>query len=479
MARSMRVAVALSATIAVAGSEARAAAPIAVRSAVVDARTRCEKPAVVTNSPLLVPAPFPLIDANRPLPICRLAQRRTIDVPLGSDARAGRYDPRPRCGNYNPATKCFPSAFRNGNARILRQTFAPVAGDPLIPVRDSFGAIGDSPRSSPPFAYIEQGPYPGCFNVYDALRRLRGSTDPQSGTTPCNPANAGRNNATIEFQGRGCMVTRNVERRHVVVGLVQTPGVEAAINTGLRGFVPLTAVPVAPGVDRRGGVAPRGTPSVPGGLSATELAALQLAYPGCGRKGSPRTSPLTADQLAPAGTALHAADNVALFRGPAGWPNPSFPYPDQYLNATTLAAGCRAQSADVRVPGCTGFYANYQGPCFASDVAAVAISTTGVSGSNTTRSDNPGNVRSGGVARAYVRRDRGAGSFVAFDRMLHPDNNVPDAQGAVVTWVFGNFNPLAGATNAASGATGGNREQGIWGWTPIRRPATAVESYTC
>ena len=478
MARSTTVA--LCAVIATAAGDARAAAaPIAARSAVVDARTRCEKPAVITNSPLLVPAPFPLVDANRPLPICRLAQLRTIDVPLGSDARRGRYDPRPRCGNYNPATKCFPSAFRNGNARILRQMFAPVAGDPLIPVRDSFGAIGNSPRSSPPFAYIEQGPYPGCFNVYDALRRLRGSTDPRSATTPCDPANAGRNLATIEFQGRGCMVSRNVERRHVVVGLVQTPAVEAAINTGLRGFVPLTAVPVAPGVDRRRGVAPRGTASVRGGLSGADLAALQLAYPGCGRKGSPRFAPLTPNQLEPAGTAVRTADNVALFRGRTGWPNPSFPYPDQYLNATTLAAGCRAQSAAAQVPGCTGFYANYQGPCYATDVAAVAVSTTGVSGSNTTRRENPGNVRSGGVARGYVRRDRGPGSFVPFDRMLHPDNNVPDAQGAVVTWVFGNFNPLAGATNAASGAKGDKREQGIWGWTPIRRPAAAVENYTC
>lgn len=473
MTRSLRATAALlvaaAATAAVAG-EARA---------VVDKRTGCQKPAVITNSPLLVPAPFPLIDANRPLPICRLAQRRTIDVPLSSGVSGSRYDPRPRCGNYDPATRCFPSAFRNGNARILRQAFAPVAGDPLIPVRDSFGAIGDSPRSSPPFAYIEQGPYPGCFNIYDALRRLRGSTDPRTGTTPCDPANAGRNLATIEFQGRGCMVTRNVERRHVVAGLVQTPAVEAALNTGLRGFVPLTAVPVAPGVDRRRGVAPRGTASVRGGLGAAELAALQLAYPGCGRKGSPRSAPLTPNQLEPAGTAVRTADNVSLFRGPAGWPNASFPYPDQYLNATTLAAGCRSQSADVQVAGCTGFYANYQGPCYTPDVAAVAVSSTGVSGSNTTRRDNPGNVRSGGVARAYVRRDRGPGSFAPFDRMLHADNNVPDAQGAVVTWVFGNFNPQAGATNAASGAKGDNREQGIWGWTPIRRPAAAVENYTC
>ena len=473
-----RVILALATVLAAAPDVAGAAGPLDARVAVVDQRTRCEKPAVITNPPLLVPAPFPLIDANRPLPICRLAQRRTIDVPLGGGA-AGRYDPRPRCGNYDAAKRCFPSAFRNGNARILRQAFAPIAGDPLIGVRDSFGAIGDSPRASVSFAYVEQGPYPGCFNLYDAARRLRGSTDPRTGTAPCDPANAGRNLATIEFQGRGCMVTRNVERRYVIAGLVQTPAVEAAINTGLRGFIPLTAVPVAPGVDRRKGVAPRGTPAVASGLSGAELAMLQLAYPGCGRKGRPRMPPLPADQLSPADTDLHVADNVAFLRGPSGWPSPSFPYPDQYLNATTLATGCRAQSADVRVAGCTGFYANYQGPCFAPDVSAVALSTTGVSGSNTTRSDNPGNVRAGGVARAYVRRDRGAGSFVAFDRMLHPDNNVPDAQGAVVTWVFGNFNPLASGTNAASGAAGDNREQGIWGWTPIRRPRVAVGNYTC
>ena len=452
------------------------------RSALVDKRTRCEKPAIVAGPPRLVPPRFPLIDASRPNPICRLAQRRTIDVPLGSVSGRTGFDPRPACGNYDAIKRCFPSAFRNGNARVLRRSFAPpvVAGDRLIAVRDSFGAVGDSPRSSPPFAYIEQGPYAGCFNLYDAARRLRGSTDPRTSRLPCDPANAGRSLATIEFQGRGCMVTRNVERRYVIAGLVQTAGQDAALNTGLRGFVPLTAVPVAPGVDRRKGVAPRGTAAVAGGLNGAELRALQDAYPGCGRKGQPRMTPLPADQLQPADGDLHAADNVALQPdGSQAWPSPSFPFADQYLNATTLAGGCRTQSQAAPVAGCTGFYANYQGPCYAPDVAAVALSTTYVSGANTSRSDNPGNVRAGGIARAYVRRDRGPGSFVAFDRMLYADNNAPDAQGPVVIWAFGNFNPNAAGTNAASRAVGDNKEQGIWGWTPIRRPRAAVGTYTC
>jgi hypothetical protein len=280
------------------------------------------------------------------------------------------------------------------------------------------------------------------------------------------------------------MVTRDVERRYVLAGLVQTQGQEAALNTGLRGFVPLYAVPVAPGVDRLKGIVPQDTRNVPGGLTNADFRALQDAYPGCGRKARAGMAALQASQLAPADSDLQAADSVALqpaalAQGFPGWPSSSFPYPDQYLNTTTLRNGCKSHSAATPFAGCTGFYANYQGPCYAADVAAVALSTTYVSGTNTTRSDNPGNVRSGGVARAYVRRDRGPGSFVAFDKMLYADNNVPDAQGGVVTWVFGNFNPLAGITNAASGAVGANREQGIWGWTPIRRPRVAVGHYTC
>jgi hypothetical protein len=299
----------------------------------------------------------------------------------------------------------------------------------------------------------------------------------------CDATNAARPLVTIEFQGRGCMVTRNAERRNVIAGLVQTPGQPAALNTGLRGFVPLDFVPVAPRIDRSKGVIPD-TPATPGGLSGAEFRAMQDAYPGCGRKGTPRMKALAPAQSAPADSDLHAADDVALAperlpNGAPHWPSASFPYPDQYLNATTLANGCRAQSDATQVAGCTGFYANYQGPCYAPDVAAVAVSTTYVSGTNTTRSDNPGNVRAGGVARSYVRRDRGPGSFVAFDRMLYADNNVPDAQGGVVTWVFGNFNPLAAGTNARSGAEGGDREQGIWGWTAIRRPRAPVGTYTC
>ncbi len=456
------------------------------RGAVVDRATRCEKPAVLANPPRLVPPRFPLRDVNRPNPICRLAQRRTIDVPLSGVARGGRFDPRPPCGNYDPVKRCFPSAFRNGNARVLRERFAPpfIPSDPLIGLYDSFGGSGDSPRSRPPIAYVEQGPYPGCFNIYDFNRTLRGSTDPLTATARCDPANAGRSLATIEFQGRGCMVTRNVERRFVIAGLVQSPGREAALYTGLRGFVPLSAVPVAPGTDRLTGVVPQDTPSVPGGLTGTEFRMLQEAYTGCGRKARPGMAPLAADQRAPADDQLHVADNAAVtaFRqadGSPGWPSSAFPVPDQYLNATTLRSGCRTQSATTPVAGCTGFYANYQGPCYAPGVAGVALSTTYVSATGTTAADNPGNVRSGGVVRAYVRRDAGPGSFQPVDRMLYADNNVPDAQGAVVTWVFGNFNPRAGETNAATAAFGANREQGIWGWTAIRTPRAAVGNHTC
>jgi hypothetical protein len=48
-----------------------------------------------------------------------------------------------------------------------------------------------------------------------------------------------------------------------------------------------------------------------------------------------------------------------------------------------------------------------------------------------------------------------------------------------VTWVFGDFNPQAALTNARSGATGDNREQGVWGWTAMRRPRAPAGTYTC
>ena len=467
---------------AVAGLPAPSSASGLVLGAPVDARTQCAKPTLSVLPPQLRPPPFPFVDETRANPICRLAQWGTIDVPLGSGTAGQPYDPQPACGNYDPSTACFPTAYRNGNARVLRSAFAPSppGSSPLIPVADSFGAPGDSPRSTAPFAYVEQGSYPGCFNIYDRTGRLRGSTDPRTAQTRCDIANAGRALATIEFQGRGCMVTRDVERRYVIAGILQAPGQPAALNTGLRGFIPLTAVPVAPGVDRGQGVVPQGTADAPGGLTNADFQVLQDAYPGCARPGPPRVPILPAVAHALSDTQLHAADNAALTADPyTGWPSTSFPFLDQYLNATTLKTGCRAQSAVHAVPGCTGFYANYQGPCYAADVAGVAVSSTYVSGTNTTSAENPGNVRTGGVVRAFVRRDRGAGSFAPLDEMPYPDNNVPDAQGALVTWVFGDFNPQATLTNTVSGATGDNREQGIWGWTPMRRPRAAAGHYSC
>jgi len=165
--------------------------------------------------------------------------------------------------------------------------------------------------------------------------------------------------------------------------------------------------------------------------------------------------------------------------GSRAWPNPAFPFPDQYLNATTVRKGCKTQSAAMAVAGCSGFYGNYQGPCYAPEIAGVALSTTYLSGTGTTRADNPGDVRAGGVVRALVRRDDGPGTFAPVDRMLFADNNVPDAQGAVVTWVFGNFNPMAALASRISGAVGGDMEQNIWGWTAIRQPRVAPGHFTC
>ena len=70
---------------------------------------------------------------------------------------------------------------------------------------------------------------------------------------------------------------------------------------------------------------------------------------------------------------------------------------------------------------------------YAPDVATIALSSNYVSAANTTRNQNPGDVRAGGVARAFVRRDAGPGTFQPFDKMLYADNNVPDAQGPLET----------------------------------------------
>lgn len=82
----------------------------------------------------------------------------------------------------------------------------------MVPVYDSFGDPGTRPEQSPlarpPFAYL-QGVYHGCFNIYDGSRKFRGST--KQDTRPCNAnADAVPGPGLIEYQGRGCMATRNL-----------------------------------------------------------------------------------------------------------------------------------------------------------------------------------------------------------------------------------------------------------------------------
>ena len=234
------------------------------------------------------------------------------------------------------------------------------------------------------------------------------------------------------------MVTRNVERRHVIAGLVQTSGREAALNTGLRGFVPLHGGPGGAGRRSLAGRRPagharragrpdqRGVPRAPGRLPG-------LRAQGAAGDGSPARRASSS----PADSALHAADNVALqtalisrtARGVAELVvSVPRPVPQRDDAAQRLQGAVRRRRRSRAAPG---FYANYQGPCYAPDVAAVALSTTYVSGTNTTRT-RQSRQRALGRRRARLRapRSRARARSSPFDRMLYPDNNVPDAQGA-------------------------------------------------
>jgi hypothetical protein len=57
-------------------------------------------------------------------------------------------------------------------------------------------------------------------------------------------------------------------------------------------------------------------------------------------------------------------------------------------------------------------------------VAGVAVSSTYVSATNATAAENPGNVRTGGGVRAFVRCDKGPGSFAPLDEMPYPDSGL-------------------------------------------------------
>lgn len=428
------------------------------------------------------PPAFPFVDASQPSPFCRRALRNTIDIPISGDKRKA-FNARPRCGLYSPNTKCFPSAFRNGNSRNRRSLLA--QSGVRYPVYDSFGPQGTSPRNSPrasgPIGFVEQA-YPGCFNIYNGANTFQNSTDADvtKRRVPCNPAEPTSQPTIIEYQGRGCMATRSLEDDFIVMRV---------LGDALQGFVSLAAVPVAPGTDRNGRGVPDGTPNVAGGLRTRDFADLQDAYQGCGRK-RPRQRPLDAATRAPADVQLRKADNFIVL------PDPSAPFPflDQYVSPVVFDGvnpndpfppgfdGCVTETdAALRNAICTGFSGAYQGACWAPDVAAITSSTTYVSGVGTTRRNNPSNVRAGGLVRGFIRRDAGPDTFAPYDKMGYLDNNVPVALGPHAHWVFGNAHPGASAINATvkAGADADDREQSMFGWSAIRQPNVAPARYTC
>ena len=69
---------------------------------------------------------------------------------------------------------------------------------------------------------------------------------------------------------------------------------------------------------------------------------------------------------------------------------------------------------------------------------------------------------------------------LANDGLDNDADGIPDATDRMPNVAIrSNFNPLAATTNAATGATGNNRERNMWGWTAIRRPRASVGHYTC
>lgn len=218
---------------------------------------------------------------------------------------------------------------------------------------------------------------------------------------------------------------------------------------------------------------------------------LQKAYAGCGRP-RPRQKELSPADRVPSDEQLHKTDNFILLPEATV----SFPFLDQYVSPKVFDGesekrakpfpegfdGCVTESdPSLRNQICTGFYGNYQGGCFALDVAAITVSSTYVSSVGSSKRINPSGVNRGVAVRAYVRRDAGPRSFVPYDRMGYADNNVPTAQGAIATWVFGNAHPKASEINRHQkpDAEGGDREQNMWGWTVIRRPVVNQARYTC
>ncbi len=368
-------------------------------------------------------------DAKAPLPICRVAQHKTVDIPLGGKAVRGTYNPSPRCGAYNTkkGSRCYPTAFGSGNASV--DTYALTTPGEVVNVVDSFGTA---------IAKLSE-PYYGCFNVYDAAGVFKSSTDPAA-PAGCDPSRQNGAQARLEVQGRGCMAKPADEARNYLAGPISAPN-GSGTGTGLRGFI-----------DRS---------KFPSSLLKASGNDLERAYSGCGlpRKGA---KPITGTEV---DNQLKTANDFVT-RPPSGQPL------DLYLNAKTLKLGCQeTPTAD----GCTGFYGNYQGPCFISNVALLTTSTTAVS--RTGNPATPVESNRAGVVRAVVPRD--SRSFLPYDTFGYRDRNEPTSQGLVARWTFGDANQEADTVNSGLPVGDPNRQQHIYGWTVSRSPLAYRSLYDC
>lgn len=268
----------------------------------------------------------------------------------------------------------------------------------LIPIKDSFGTA---------FAYIKQHAR-GCFEIYDAARNSEGQTTPPGEicrtSDPDDPETGLSMQVKFQITGQACMASSSLEANHLQIILLAVEGRNPE-KTGLQGFIDEDELP-----DRFD-------------LETGSLRnKLKQANPGCGGKLSHykrqlrRRIPTSVDRSA------LSLDDVFSPGDRPGTPK------DRYLNSEEDAAPL----------------ANYQGPCYALNLAAMAISTTA--------------VQRGGLVRAIVPRGR---AFKTISYMPYLDPNVPSGQDRIARWIFGAANPNGEATRK------------MIGWTAVREPPLA------
>ncbi len=251
--------------------------------------------------------------------------------------------------------------------------------------------------------------------------------------------------AFVEIQGKGCMVTENLSRQHVLIGLVSgndTRPTESDIRyrqnvgvgnkyLGVRGFIDRAAIPA--------------------GVLGDNDAVFDRRDTGCGAtRRTPGVEPVWVPPQ-PFERTVHVYHGITSYRA------------------------CQTYSADVRKQAaersdCATAYAAYSAPeaLTPGNVALLTVSTTGITGR-------------GGAVRALVRTGT---PWTPIDKMGYRDRNVGCGAPESARWQFYDANPKADEINQANddarAAQGqppvpvNDRQRHIYGWWPILSQGDAV-----